>query len=112
MIACPDCGSTHLGFTPCGMSYRERLASVQVSEAGFLTAERHNYYDRDPIREAFGDDAKERMLEETKGLGAGIRGPDGELYRRDRASGDVVPMTDHDVDTVYLNGPEVDPASA
>src|SRR5262245_60484517 len=93
MIACPDCGSTHLG-RRCGMTFLERLRTVQVSEANMETVERHNYFDAEGVREAFGEGSKEQLMDETKGLGFARRGPDGEFYRRDRHSGDVVRVSD------------------
>lgn len=78
---CPDCGSEHLG-PACGMSFRQRLMSVNVDRAGFDTSEKHNYFDGEAVDEMFGADSREQMMEETKGIGAVKLGRDGRLYKR------------------------------
>lgn len=99
MVDCPDCGSEHLGVR-CGMTFGQRMRTVQIDRASMETADLKNYYDRDSITGMFGDDAKDRYYEETDGRGAAFRGPDGGLYRRDRRSGDVVAAEPSD----YLQG--------
>lgn len=71
----------------CGACFRKRILSISVDKASFDTSELHNYYDREAITEMFGDDAKDRYMEETKGCGAAYRGPDGGLWREDRTDG-------------------------
>lgn len=89
----------------CPAHFLERLRSIRVDTQGWETAERDGtYYDAEPIRQVFGDDARERMLEETAGLGYARTGPDGELYHRDRHSGDIVPVDERKLDDVYLGG--------
>ena len=99
MADCPDCGSTHLG-QACGLSFAGRMRTVQLDRTSMDTADLKNYYDREAISATFGDDAKDRYYEETDGRGAAFRGPDGEHYRRDRRTGDVVPADPSD----YLTG--------
>lgn len=67
---CGDCGSSHLG-APCGLSYAKRLAS-QSADTLWMPAKnngRKNYYDSDSLKELFPEDAKEEMMEVTKGRG-------------------------------------------
>jgi hypothetical protein len=66
------------------------------------------YYDSDAVKEQFGEDSRERMLDHTHGYGAGRRGKDGRHYHKDRKSGEWEPMTDAQVEKAYLSGPIVD----
>jgi len=86
------------------MSYAARLRTVQVSEQGFETAERHSYYDDEPVRQVFGSDSHEKMLDDTQGLGYTREDSDGTLLHRDRKSGDWVAVTEREFDQVYLGG--------
>lgn len=101
---CSSCGSAHMGVVPCGLSYAERLGSVVVDKMSFDTAERHSYYDPEPIRQVFGEDSAERMFEETQGLGYTREDEHGVLRHKDRKSGDWVPVTEEQLDRVYLGG--------
>lgn len=103
MDFCFDCGSKHLGAL-CGMSFAQRMRTVQVSKENFVTAEKKNYYDRASVAATFGEDSEQRMLDDTKGLGYARKGSDGRLYHRDRKSGDVVPVTPKEEDRIYLSG--------
>lgn len=110
---CSSCGSEHLGPVPCGLSFRDRMRSIELDQGVLETRTRRNYFDVEPIRQTFGEDANERMLDETDGLGFAQQGPDGELYRKDRKSGDVVRVSDGELNRVYLGGRrerEFDPA--
>lgn len=65
---CPDCGDTHIG--RCGgLSFAQRLRSVRVDTSVTPSRTPRNYYEPDSIREVFGDDAKERMDDDTEGRG-------------------------------------------
>lgn len=77
---CPSCGSEHLG-GPCGMTFAERIRSVQINRSGWETAEKRNYYDAEPINAVFGEDSRERWMDETEGMGGLKLKRDG-LYRR------------------------------
>lgn len=99
MDVCTDCGHEHMN-APCGMTFAERIRTVQVDRASMETAELRNYYDRESITNMFGHDAKDRYYEETDGRGAAFAGPDGKHYRRDRRSGDIVEASPSD----YLQG--------
>lgn len=106
MIDCPDCGSEHLGERPCGLSYAERLRSVRLSETVRETVhDRPNsYYDPEPIRQVFGEDARDKMLDATDGLGYAQEDANGDLWHKDRGSGEWEPVTDEQLDRVYLGG--------
>jgi hypothetical protein len=87
------------------MTFRERLASVSVNKAGWETADKRNYYDRSSVEEIFGSDAREQMMEETKGIGAVKLGRDGALYKR----GEDGPKRLTDRETSFiLNGDEAE----
>jgi hypothetical protein len=109
-IACQSCGSFHLGVKPCGLTWLQRMKSVTIHPAATPTkmAGSKTYYDPEPIREVFGDDAQERVLDDTDGFGTAVRGPDGGLYRKDRHSGEVVPVSSQEADDFLQGAPEVD----
>ena len=110
MTYCPDCRSTHMGSVPCGLSYAARLRSTQVNRAGFDTASKVNYYDADAVHRAFGEDAREAMLEETRGLGPIRRARDGSEWVYDNpATGEMRPLETSDIVGGYLRGTPVDP---
>jgi len=95
-----------MGVVPCGMTFAERLRSVRLDKAKMDTAELHNYYDTQAIRDMFGDDAKDRYYEETDGKGAIFRTRRG-FARRDRRSGDLVEVSPGEADTFL--GSETEP---
>ena len=102
---CSDCGSSHLPPVPCGLSYRDRLASVQVNERNFDTAEKANYFDRDALDATFGPDRREQMLHETRGLGPVRTADDGTPWVYDDPdTGEMRPMERSDVIGGYLRG--------
>lgn len=82
----------------CDISFIEKLRTVSIDKAKMETTELHNYYDKDAITTQFGDDAKDRYMEETDGRGAAYRGRDGAFYHRDRHTGDPVRATPADVE--------------
>lgn len=87
----------------CGTCFRNRLRSVSIDTATFDTAEHDaTYYDSAPVREMFGENARERMLEETDGLGYARSQEDGTVLHRDRNSGEVEALTDRQLDEAYL----------
>lgn len=93
---------------PCGLTFRERIGTVHIDPAATpVKTERRNSegkrYDSDAIRKVFGEDSREELMEHTKGLGAAhSRG--GEVYHRDRHSGEVSRVSEEQVDQVYLGG--------
>ena len=114
MTYCDDCGSEHLG-PRCGMTFAQRMRTVQLDRASLETRTKVNYYDREGVSDVFGADSKEQMTEETNGLGYARTAKDGRLYHRDRKSGDVKEVTDTQLDQQYLGGRterEVDAAGA
>lgn len=93
MRTCPDCRSEHMG-PPCGgLSFRDRIRTVKLGPSATPTRSRQNYFDSAALDDAFGSDRVERYWEDTAGHGALHRGPDGELYHRDR-SGQVKVASD------------------
>jgi hypothetical protein len=50
----------------CGLSFRERIRTFQVSYKNFDTRTLRNYWDSGAIDSQFGEDSEERYLEETK----------------------------------------------
>ena len=91
----------------CPAHFRARLLSVRLDTSVTETRTKRNYFDREALAGSFGDDARERYMEETKGLGAGYRDERGELVRRG-PDGQPLPISERDLDDVYLSGPEVD----
>ena len=87
----------------CGSCFRRRLGSITLDHEVTASRTHASYYDREAITSQFGDDARERMMDATKGLGPGIGG----RMRIDQASGQPVPITDREMNDVYLAGPEV-----
>ena len=107
-----DCGADATSGSDrgeCGPCFRARLLSVRLDTSVTSSRTPRNYFDRESLAEAFGDDARERYMEETKGLGAGYRDERGELVRRG-PDGQPLPISSKDLDDVYLSGPEVDDA--
>ena len=106
MTSCPDCGSTHMG-AACGLSFGARLRTMTVDKSNFDTAERSKtYYDSEPIKETFGENSKERMKEETQGLGYARKVRD-TLYRKDKHGGRTR-VSKKELDNVYLGGSDVE----
>jgi hypothetical protein len=72
LAVCSDCGSEHLPPVPCGLTFAQRLGSQRIDKS-WMPAKRDgglkNYYDSEALGDAFGADAHEQMMEETKGFG-------------------------------------------
>jgi len=101
MNFCHDCESEHMG-GDCGMSYKERIGSVQVS-AGAKTFP-VNYYDNNALIESFGDRSEsDRIREETQGVGV-LRWARGEPYKKNLKDGTYERANSKDIDKV-LSGP-------
>lgn len=66
---CKDCKSVHMN-PGCGLTYKERLGSVRLDESWMPAKEKKNYYDQQALDAAFGENAEETLMEETKGVGA------------------------------------------
>lgn len=68
-----------------GLSFAQRLRTVRLDASVTETRTRRSYYDQEAVSAVFGEDSKERMDDETKGLGPVYRHPStGELIQRDR----------------------------
>jgi hypothetical protein len=81
------------------------LLGIRLDYSGWETK---RLYDTDAIAEMTGGpEAREQMMDATKGLGPGRRGKDGRHYHQDSKSGDWSPLTSKQIDT-YLDGPVVD----
>lgn len=93
-----------MGVVPCGATYAQRLRSVVVDKGSFDTAERKNYFDKAGVESVFGQDSAERMFDETDGLGYTREDANGDLYHKDRKSGDWQRVSDEQLDRVYLGG--------
>jgi hypothetical protein len=105
---CPDCGSSHLQ-APCGMTFRERLRTVSIDPRATpvkteMRSQGGRYYDSDAVSRVFGEDSREELLEHTDGLGAAQTGADGNIYHRDRHTGEVQRVSDKTLDDIYLGG--------
>jgi hypothetical protein len=100
-----------MGQVPCGLTYAQRIGSVQVDRTNFDTAEKRNYYDRVALDEAFGPDRREQMLQETRGLGPVKVAEDGSPWVYDDPdTGAMRPMERSDVIGGYLRGESVEEA--
>ncbi len=87
MIECPDCLHEHMG-ERCGMSFLERIGSVQISSAvQAMNGHAKNYYDRASVEANFGNkQEQEKVFDETNGIGA-LRWSKGEPYKFSRKDG-------------------------
>jgi hypothetical protein len=85
--------------------FRRKLKSIQFSTKGFVTREPRNYYDSESIKETFGDDAKDKMMERTQGLGGG-EVINGDHYHYEK--GERVKTTPKQMDEVYMNAKSED----
>lgn len=68
---CAGCDGDHIG-PRCapGTSYAQRLRSIRLDTSCTPNRTKHNYYDKEPIKEVFGEDSREAYMEMTKGRGA------------------------------------------
>jgi hypothetical protein len=99
------CGTCKRGSWACScqLSFAEKVKGIQFS-AGAKTYPR-NYYDTQAVNSQFGTNARERMLEETAGVGPLRRGEDGGLYKQDRQTGDFIQASAQEVDSLLFEGP-------
>ncbi len=104
MRYCSSCRSVHLGRVPCGLSWAARIGTVRVDVAVGESRTRRGYFDAESVSEAFGEDARDRALDETDGIGHVERAPDGTLLHIDRHSNELVPLDERRVDDVLLGG--------
>lgn len=68
LTECPDCSDVHLG--RCGgLSFVERLRTTQIHGDALPTKTKRKYWDQSALDDQFGDDAAERVLDQTEGRG-------------------------------------------
>jgi hypothetical protein len=65
---CEDCGSSHMG-PRCGQSYVLRLRSIRLDPSATPSKELKRYWDQQAIDDQFGEEATEKTLELTNGVG-------------------------------------------
>ena len=108
---CDSCGSDHLGPVPCGMSFAQRMKSTNTDFGSFETVyNRRNYYDSAAVDATFSHDSKDRLYDETDGIGYVKQADDGEWYHRDRKTNEVVKMDEKTLDTILAAETETDVA--
>lgn len=86
---CEDCGSSHIGVVPCGMTYLERMRSTSLDGSVTESRTKTKYWDDGPLQNVWGLNAKEReeqMMDDTHGLG---------YYDKDR------PMSDKEAEVFF-----------
>jgi hypothetical protein len=111
---CKGCSGEHIG-PRCapGTTLRQRLRSVRIDPSATPTKTRRAYYSQEAVESVFGPDSKERMLEETRGLGA-ARTEGNETFTVNRHTGEWERLDEQTVDDVYMGGAterEFDPAT-
>ena len=99
---CATCGRGSWACV-CNLTFAQKVKGIQFSAAAKTFP--RNYYDTQAVNSQFGADAQEKMLDDTDGIGALRRGSNGELYRRDRQTGDYVRATEQEVDRLLFEGP-------
>ncbi len=86
--------------------FAEKLKSLQFSTKGFVTRDHKNYYDASAIHATFGDDAKDKMMEHTQGLGGGFKDRNGDHWHYEK--GERVRTSAKQMDEIYLNAKSED----
>ncbi|MGH7342877.1 MAG: hypothetical protein ACREKH_20525, partial [Candidatus Rokuibacteriota bacterium] len=109
---CESCGSEHLPPVPCGLTFKERIKTARFG-SDWMPARQSarddagTYYDRSALDEAFGPDRREKMLEETRGLGPVQVDEDGEPWVfHDPDTREMRPMENSDIVGGFLRGSE------
>ena len=106
MRYCNSCGSEHLGVVPCGLTFGERMRTVQVDRAAMDTADLKNYYDSAAVEASF-PNAKERLYEDTDGIGYLNQAADGDWYYRNRKTKEIEKADEKVLDTILGANDEV-----
>lgn len=101
-LCCSRCGHMPAGCT-CNLTLAEKLRTIRLSVTATPTRT-HDMVDREALADTFGPDARERYMDETKGLGAAYRDKKGRYMRR--GDGRMVPVTDREMRDVYIRGEE------
>lgn len=86
--------------------FKAKLRSLQWSTKGFDTREHKNYYDQEAIHRSFGEDAKDKMMDKTSGLGGGFTDRNGDHWHYEK--GERVRTTPKQLNEVYLNAKSED----
>lgn len=89
---CPRCRRMIGIGCSCGLSFAEKARSLVFARA---ETQRRNYFDQQSIDEVFGPDAKERMLDESNGIGP-VYSRKGWYYRK--VEGGMEPITPQQLD--------------
>ena len=98
---CRKCGRGNWACC-CDVSFGDKVRTLTVHPDATPTKQGDVYDGRESLG-PFGQEAKEQMLEETRGLGpAYTRG--GRVWHRDRKSREWEPLSERQVDRVYLGG--------
>jgi hypothetical protein len=84
----------------CPEHFRARIRSINLDGSVLETRTRTAGHS-EAASNVFGEDAKERMMEDTKGLGYVKTAPDGTPYHRNRKTGEVEALTERQLDEVY-----------
>lgn len=67
-----------------GLSFAQRLRSVRLDTSVTPSRTAVNYFDAEAVHNVFGDDAKERMDDDTEGRGPVYRTPHGYVQGGER----------------------------
>lgn len=106
---CEGCGSEHIGpRCATGTRWIDRLRSVKLDPRATPTSNR-NYFDAQVTESVFGADSAERLLDETKGVGAVRTDPQtGESYHQNRHSKEWERLDDATIDKVFIDPGEAE----
>ena len=96
-----------MGQVPCGMTFAQRLRSTRLDQAAFDTYEPKNYYDAAAVEREFGHDAKDRLLDETEGIGYTRQDNNGEWWHKNFKTGDIEKMDEKKMDVLLGANDEV-----
>jgi hypothetical protein len=66
---CTSCKTEHIGKVPCGLTWKQRMGTVDLDWASLETRDKKNYFDQEALDDSFGPDAQEVMMDETDGMG-------------------------------------------
>lgn len=106
MRICSSCGSEHMGLVPCGMTFMQRMRTVQVDYAAMETRDLKNYYDAAAVETSF-PGATEKMYDDTDGIGYVNQADDGDWYYRNRKTREVEKADEKVLDTLLGANDEV-----
>lgn len=99
MQSCISCGSEHMGRVPCGLSFMQRMRSVKVDWAAMETRDMKNYYDSAAVEAQF-PGAKEKMLDDSDGIGYTKQASDGDWYHRNFKTREIEKLDEKKMDVL------------